>query len=954
MTLFLQQKLGASPKYSGDALAVFVSENSTVRLRCAFQRLEGEVTSQGLWLASTAPGLANDRFRVTGDYLGRDGGAMAALPDCGTPEWMGEHARYSRPRLVEEYSVSVDGVEQDFLVSNPPAGTGPLRLELAVTGAQAEHTRTGATLSLTKSGRKLAYGRLRALDAAGRELAARMIAVGATRLVLLIDDSGAKYPVRIDPTFSDSNWSSVGGPNGGPVTVLALAADGLGNLYAAGSFTVIGNVMATNVAKWDGTSWSPLGGGISGGNPTSVNALAANDGMLYAGGSFTAAGGVPATNVAQWNGSTWSALGSGINGAVNALTMWHPLFGASQIYAGGSFTSAGGTTASNIASWDGSRWSSLGSGVNGTVNALLSSVNLSNLYVGGDFTNAGGTPADSIAAWDGVGWTNFEFGIDGVVYALAASNTTVYVGGAFSRAGEIDTINVAGWDGTNWLDMGGLEGSSGSTPGAVYALAAWGTNFLAGGSFTDGSFGVNYIAQWTGSGWGVNDNVPSTMNGFVHALALYGADVCAGGAFTTPGDAVAQNYGSYWSNLGPLPGTFVVGTMAVLGTNLYVGGTFTNMGGVPAANIARWDGSSWSALGAGINGSVGSLAVLGTNLYAGGFFNAAGDVQATNIAMWDGSAWSQVGSGLNVGVQVLAVSGTNLYAGGYFFMAGTVSANCVAKWDGSSWSALGSGMSDPDGAFVNALAVLGTNLYAGGRISTADGVPATNIAEWNGSKWSSVGSGLTGRYPTIVLGLAAAGSNLYAGGNFTNAGGLAANGIAEWNGTNWSALDSGVSSLDVSGEIGAMAFSGGDLYAGGFFIGAGGVAAANIAVWDGTNWSALGSGMNNGVAALVVSGSYLYAGGFFSTAGGKPANLIAQARIGSIANSIAAANTTANIGFFGVIGYQYDVQRAIDLVPPVVWTTLTTNSLSPASDGSFTFVDAHAPPGAAYYRSVQH
>jgi hypothetical protein len=68
---------------------------------------------------------------------------------------------------------------------------------------------------------------------------------------------------------------------------------------------------------------------------------------------------------------------------------------------------------------------------------------------------------------------------------------------------------------------------------------------------------------------------------------------------------------------GPFP---YVTSLATHGDDLIAGGQFATAGGAPASNIARWDGSGWSALGAGTDGQVLALASQGGQLIAGGTF----------------------------------------------------------------------------------------------------------------------------------------------------------------------------------------------------------------------------------------------------------------------------------------------------------------------------------------------
>ena len=70
-------------------------------------------------------------------------------------------------------------------------------------------------------------------------------------------------------------------------------------------------------------------------------------GNLYAGGRFTTAGGTSAAKIAKWNGTTWSALGTGMNNAVSALAF----DSSGNLYAGGGFTTAGGLIRPYIAKW---------------------------------------------------------------------------------------------------------------------------------------------------------------------------------------------------------------------------------------------------------------------------------------------------------------------------------------------------------------------------------------------------------------------------------------------------------------------------------------------------------------------------------------------------------------------------------------------------------------------------
>ena len=403
-----------------------------------------------------------------------------------------------------------------------------------------------------------------------------------------------------------------------------------------------------------------------------------------------------------------------------------------------------------------------------------------------------------------------------------------------------------------------------------------------------------------------------------------------------PSSARAQGSSCQWS--GPLPPSSdldgLVHAMVVhddgSGPALFVGGTFTTAGSLTVNRVAKWNGSSWSALGTvnpGITSgaSVFSMVVYddgsGPALYVGGNFSQVGGwTTAYNIAKWKNGIWSKVGDGLRgsgaVSAYAMAVwddpndpndpnlpTGPALYVGGSFTIAGSVfNANRIAKWNGVNWSAVGTGMDD----FVNALVAFdddgdaGPNppaLYAGGGFLYA-GLRSDRMAKWDGYDWSPLKSSPTqyGVNSTVhELGVYdddGAGPHppgLFVGGQFTMAAGVPASRIAKWGRDSvasdpyWSTLGDGTD-LPVYSLIAFDNGSSSDLYAGGVFAEAGGIAASRMAKWDGSAWSALGDGVLDEVRAMAVydddgaggDPDALFVGGDIMQAGGASVTGIAK------------------------------------------------------------------------------
>lgn len=680
-------------------------------------------------------------------------------------------------------------------------------------------------------------------------------------------------PQQSTPPLSTAGWDSRFGEQGLRIDgqlVDAFAVDAQGDVFAAGYFQWAGTQAAQGITHWDGTDWQPIPGGLT--NPGisgRITVLAVHGSDLYAGGYFTTIDGVTVNHIARWDGQNWSALGAGVSGD-SRVHIEAIAFRGNEVYVGGTFTHAGGIPANNIARWDGTSWFPLGSGTSMPAGAAPDVQSLAfygnDLYAGGSFTHAGGVAVHHIARWNGTAWSALKGGLlggFGYVFDIAIDGGNLYVGGDFTSAGGKTAQHVARWNGSDWFAL------PGSMPARVEDLAV-----VAGQVYIVNLQYGHEIRTWTGSDWVVS----RTVRGRVIDLIGVQNKLYVGGDFnqvdTTAANGIAQWDGAQWHTLGQGIGRW--GAAWTLRSNrqgIAIANGFNAAGDLWNSTTAHWNGQHWSALGAGVElitpGEHGIYAIQEVELPE----NRDGLV----VVKWNGTGWTPITSALwgyytSPVVFVMLERGTDLYVGGIFEYAGDVAVNNIAKWNGTAWTALGAGVE----GLPEDLVFIGNELFVGGAFDRAGEVDALNIARWNGSQWSALGAGVDGE----VRDLDAIGSTLYVAGDFWMIDEqLLAQGIAQWKDGQWSALGLGlapethayVSSVTADPATGIV-YIGGELtqMLEGSIEAPRIVKVRNVAAWDGAHWRPLGQGVNGPVHAMTLFQGDLYLTGTFTEAGGLP------------------------------------------------------------------------------------
>lgn len=617
-----------------------------------------------------------------------------------------------------------------------PDGTGPAPAQLAVGGAFAT---AGGNPAANIAMRNPATGIWQPLGSGTDNIVNRMVVLPSGQLIAAgAFQSAGGNPAGQIASWDGVSWSPLGAGPGGEVADLAVTPNG--ELVAVGTLAASTDSFVT---VWNGSAWNQIPTPIAPtAEPRSVAALANGDLVV---GTRTPFGSTTPARVLRWNGSTWALVASFSASSpfdyrsVNALAA----DAAGGLIVGGKLGAPGACLA-----LESQGFAIMPGSPSGVVYTLLAESSGSTL-IGGDF----GISAAPVHRYSG------SFTALGSITGLARELLPTPSGdlltiGDLQKAGP---TSAAMWDGATWQSVDPIT----ALDRPVRALAALpGEQLVAAGDFTvAGGTAANGVALHDGTAWQpLGAGLGSSPWQTVHALAARSGDVIAGGNFTLGNQGgVARWDGSAWLPLAPGlgSGNVSVHALAVLaGGDVVAGGKFVNAGGVGADHLARWDGVAWWPLGSGITAASSSLrtpvqaiaALPNGDLVVGGVFVDAGGANANNIARWDGTSWHAMGSGIAGAVHALtALPSGDLIAAGWFTSAGGVPANSIARWNGSSWSALGSGIrnwSQPGEVFATEVLPNG-DIVAAGDFNSAGIVPARNAARWDGSAWSPVASSLT-------------------------------------------------------------------------------------------------------------------------------------------------------------------------------------------------------------------
>lgn len=289
---------------------------------------------------------------------------------------------------------------------------------------------------------------------------------------------------------------------------------------------------------------------------------------------------------------------------------------------------------------------------------------------------------------------------------------------------------------------------------------------------------VNACAQWDGNTW---DSIPYINSCGAMTIARFNGDLYIAGyshyVLRWDGiqiDTIANaHYG-------------LVIKLYVFNNELYALGGFDSLNNIVASDIAKFDGSNWSAIDTSNwlgGGMYAATFYLGKLYVAGNMVSSDGTIG--NLACWDGTQWSSVGNNLLNnglgGVNCFAIYNNDLWIGGFFYQSMGNTYNGIARWNGTQWLDPGGGTNYP--GQVESMKVFNNQLWIVGNFSTVAGMPAQYVSRWNGTDWCTVGDTFS---PGGISDITVYNNELYICGGFKTINSDTFNYVAKWIGGNFS------------------------------------------------------------------------------------------------------------------------------------------------------------------------
>lgn len=342
-------------------------------------------------------------------------------------------------------------------------------------------------------------------------------------------------------------------------------------------------------------------------------------------------------------------------------------------------------------------WDQMKGGTNGPVLCIAADDNMGGIYVGGSFDTAGGFQAGNMAhyfsGFAGFDWMSLNgSATDGRVNKIMVHNNEIIVAGIFFNIDTIMTNSaVVKWNGSSWESLGQFY--IGALVNYVNDLIIYRDTLYAGGFFKSDFSTPEFfsgVAKWDGQQWVrayKDTSSASILQGEVNSLQVHDGRLIVAGAFNLADTAFSQNI---FAINGNTPEFFkkdipiAVNDLEVYEGELYAATKYIDPFSQDSAGLVRWRNDDWELL---LDASfysaeveIKTLKATPHGLIFGGDFDIVsmisyGSNLGAYVAPAGQPAYFRPLGILDSTVTALEFENDNLYVGGYFktgFDAGLV------------------------------------------------------------------------------------------------------------------------------------------------------------------------------------------------------------------------------------------------------------------------------------------